>query len=250
VLNYGGNQVVHLDTAQQAQFVFSKSPYYYAQHKLSAGQSLMLPPELRSFSVYILECSQDAQLRAKDCELKIAAGDAFQVEASPFELKLEQGQFATILVAGINAAPYPSSCRFQKASDIKLVVKPWGHELWISGEHAGYLFKQIFVRAPHKTSLQYHNQKEETIVVMAGSANLHYKKNAAVKNDDVSPADVTTVRLDAIAMLGATPGVLHRMEALSDLMLYETSTPHHHDVVRVSDDSNRPDGRIAEEHNP
>jgi hypothetical protein len=44
------------------------------------------------------------------------------------------------------------------------------------------------------------------------------------------------------------PGILHRLEAISDVLLYETSTPHLDDVVRVTDDSKRPHGRIEKEH--
>jgi hypothetical protein len=44
------------------------------------------------------------------------------------------------------------------------------------------------------------------------------------------------------------PGILHRLEAITDILLYETSTPHLDDVVRVTDDSKRPNGRIEQEH--
>ena len=44
------------------------------------------------------------------------------------------------------------------------------------------------------------------------------------------------------------PGNIHRIQAITDILLYEVSTPHLDDVVRLQDDNKRPDGRIKEEH--
>ena len=41
----------------------------------------------------------------------------------------------------------------------------------------------------------------------------------------------------------------HRVVALTNLILQEVSTPEVDDVIRVEDDTNRPDGRIESEHN-
>ena len=49
-------------------------------------------------------------------------------------------------------------------------------------------------------------------------------------------------------MIDVFPPTLHRLEAISDITLYETSTPQLDDVVRVQDDAKRPDGRIDIEH--
>jgi len=56
------------------------------------------------------------------------------------------------------------------------------------------------------------------------------------------------VELAPISSIDVVPGVLHRLEALTNILLYETSTPHLDDVVRVADDSMRPHGRIEQEH--
>jgi quercetin dioxygenase-like cupin family protein len=44
------------------------------------------------------------------------------------------------------------------------------------------------------------------------------------------------------------PGRVHRVEALEDSRLIEASTPQVDDVIRVEDNFNRGDGRIAAEH--
>ena len=40
----------------------------------------------------------------------------------------------------------------------------------------------------------------------------------------------------------------HRIVAMSNLILQEVSTPEVDDVVRIDDDTHRPDGRIIQEH--
>ena len=42
---------------------------------------------------------------------------------------------------------------------------------------------------------------------------------------------------------------IHRIKANSQTTLFEVSTPHLDDVIRVSDDTNRVSGRIKSEHN-
>ena len=55
-------------------------------------------------------------------------------------------------------------------------------------------------------------------------------------------------RFKAGEIVHVLPGHLHRIEALEDITLMETSTTELDDVVRLQDDAQRPDGRIAEEH--
>ena len=44
------------------------------------------------------------------------------------------------------------------------------------------------------------------------------------------------------------PGYIHRVEALTDLTMIESSTIELDDVFRLKDDSNRGDGKIDSEH--
>ena len=51
--------------------------------------------------------------------------------------------------------------------DVKRVDKPWGYELhWAKTDR--YVGKLIHVNAGHALSLQYHNQKDETIFLWSG----------------------------------------------------------------------------------
>ena len=44
------------------------------------------------------------------------------------------------------------------------------------------------------------------------------------------------------------PNTIHRIKALTNLILYEASTPELDDVIRISDDSDRKHGLIKKEH--
>ena len=139
-----------------------------------------------------------------------------------------------------------------KIQDIYTVTKPWGYEQWLTGpKNKQFAFKRIFLKKGTKTSLQYHVKKIESNYLYEGKAKLHYmkknipliKKNfskilGATKSNAINQGHVINVR----------PKTIHRLEAISNLVLFEVSSPHLSDVVRVSDDSNRPDGKIKDEH--
>lgn len=242
--DFGGNRVEKINLQQTTEHFFAKSPYSYALYKLSNGKSLDLSA-LGSFTVYIYDCPAGSSVSIAGNKAALSKGDALQVEASAVTLNAQQ---ATVLVAGVKDRLLPPSITAIPADKLKKVMKPWGHELWINGEHPGYAFKQIFIRAPHKTSLQYHHFKQETNILLDGQARLHFKKDATVENDHMSAEHVGTHDLAPVSSVSVVPEIVHRIEALSDVLLYEVSTPHLDDVIRISDDSKRPHGRIDSEH--
>jgi mannose-6-phosphate isomerase-like protein (cupin superfamily) len=111
------------------------------------------------------------------------------------------------------------------------VDKPWGYELiWAETEH--YVGKLLHVEAGHALSLQYHRVKVETLFVHSGRIRL-----------EVGPDTGHLVVLEVGAGEGfhLPAGTVHRMEALETSDLYEVSTPHLHDLVRVEDRYGRPE---------
>ncbi|MBI4351708.1 MAG: cupin domain-containing protein [Elusimicrobia bacterium] len=128
------------------------------------------------------------------------------------------------------------------------VTKPWGYELWINNEHPGYSLKKVSIRAGHRTSLQYHLHKHETNVIFSGAAAIHYNRRPDIPPGEAPLEAIGTVRIDPVTSVEVSPGTLHRVEALTDISLYETSTPHLDDVIRVHDDAARRNGRIPGEH--
>ena len=128
------------------------------------------------------------------------------------------------------------------------VTKPWGYELWINGENSKHVLKEIFIKKGFKTSLQFHEIKSETNLLYSGHAKLVYKKNKKIKNLRVSKKDLASFKLSKYTIVNVKPYTLHRIIALSNIKLFEVSTNHLDDVIRVSDDANRQDGRISSEH--
>ncbi|MEY4375299.1 MAG: hypothetical protein RL760_1466 [Candidatus Eisenbacteria bacterium] len=111
-------------------------------------------------------------------------------------------------------------------SDVRIVPKPWGHEvIWA---HTGlYVGKVLHIKAGHSLSVQYHNQKDETIHVLSGEM--------IYRVADAAGQPLREVRLVAGESYRNEPGHVHQMEAVTDCQLLEASTPHLDDVVRLSD---------------
>jgi NDP-sugar pyrophosphorylase family protein/mannose-6-phosphate isomerase-like protein (cupin superfamily) len=120
----------------------------------------------------------------------------------------------------------------------KIVYKPWGKEEWLELNEF-YCYKRIYINAGHKTSFQYHTEKHETNYIISGTAEIWLENGEGVVNKSVMTAG---------SYFNVAPPRKHRVIALTDLILQEVSTPHVDDVVRIEDDTNRPDGKIASEH--
>ena len=65
---------------------------------------------------------------------------------------------------------------------------------------------------------------------------------------DVKTKDIGFKKLKKGTIINVYPKILHRIKALKNLTLYEVSSPHLKDVVRVQDDSSRISGHIKSEH--
>jgi mannose-6-phosphate isomerase len=108
--------------------------------------------------------------------------------------------------------------------DVRTVPKPWGHEtIWAVTDQ--YVGKVLHIKAGQSLSLQYHNQKDETIHLLSGE--MIYR----VKID----GELQDVKLKAGESYRNQPGTVHQMEAVTDCDVLEASTPHLDDVVRLSD---------------
>lgn len=247
IRNFGGNAVKQFDLGKQGKELLGAGPYEYFFYQTRLDEEVVFDG-LQSFSVYLYSKPVGAVVTVKGVVDKLEQGDRVQSEGQPVKLKVQGGD-VRILVAG-TTRPYPElkGLFFARHADLYKVVKPWGHELWINGQHPCYALKEIFIKAGTKTSLQYHNFKQETNVLFKGTAKLHYKENAQISNDRVKEADTAATLIEPVSSVDVMPKTLHRLEAVTDILLYETSTPHLDDVVRVLDDSKRPHGRLESEH--
>lgn len=112
---------------------------------------------------------------------------------------------------------------------MQIINKPWGKEEVIEINDR-YMMKKLTMHAGHRCSLQYHNIKCETIYVLSGQLAIHSGLKQEELISKVYKADETiTIR----------PGVIHRMEAVTDSVYLEASTPEMDDVVRLVDDYQR-----------
>ena len=110
------------------------------------------------------------------------------------------------------------------------VDKPWGYELlWAKTDR--YAGKIIHVNAGHALSLQYHNQKTETVYLATGRLLYELKEGERLVGRELSPGDRVHV----------PAGTVHRMTAIEDSDLFEVSTPELDDVVRLEDRYGRSD---------
>lgn len=245
--NYGGNLLSYIDPDTFGRCDFATGQYVYYSYYIKDGEEVNIK-DPSSFTVTAIFESSKSELRIFELDQEMEPGDVIQSENYAVTLKAYTGP-VRLLVAGTLVSVFSEKkIIYTKADDVYKVTKPWGYELWLNKQHPGYAFKKIFIKQGTKTSLQYHRQKKETNVIYSGRALLHYKKNDGIYNDDVRPEDIDSALIESISAIDVSPSVLHRLEALTDILLYETSTPHLDDVIRVEDDSNRTNGRLASEH--
>ena len=100
------------------------------------------------------------------------------------------------------------------------VERPWGTEELLE-KNNWYAVKRIFLKAGEKSSLQYHNDKIETIYVLSGR--LDFEHNGIMR---------TMQENDWVQV---NPGEIHRMNGVEDTWILEAQSPHLLDVVRLED---------------
>ncbi len=104
------------------------------------------------------------------------------------------------------------------------VEKPWGHEIiWARTDR--YVGKILHVKAGHILSLQYHNEKDETMYVLSGELILRTKTEDGLESRPFRAGESVHI----------APGVIHQIEAVRDSDVLEASTPELDDLVRLED---------------
>ena len=101
---------------------------------------------------------------------------------------------------------------------MRKVEKGWGYELWIHNDK-DYCGKLLFFKKGKKCSLHHHKIKSETFYLQSGKLKCTFydldkpdDKNQLIMN----PGDMKEIPI----------GLVHRMEALEDSVLFEFSTQH------------------------
>jgi mannose-6-phosphate isomerase len=109
------------------------------------------------------------------------------------------------------------------------VDKPWGHELiWAHTDK--YVGKILVIETGKRLSLQVHEQKDESILVISGRLRLHHGElGGELGTTEMGPGDHRRIPV----------GMVHRFEAIERCELIEVSTPELDDVIRIEDDFGR-----------
>jgi mannose-6-phosphate isomerase len=108
---------------------------------------------------------------------------------------------------------------------VKVVDKPWGNELWWAVTDR-YVGKILHIKAGEALSLQYHRQKDETVMVLTGKLKFEYFAEGQEPQVKI---------LEPRQPFHVTPGLRHRMTAVEDTDVLEVSTTELDDVVRLED---------------
>jgi mannose-6-phosphate isomerase len=112
------------------------------------------------------------------------------------------------------------------------VEKPWGHEdIW--AETPRYVGKVLVIHKGKRLSLQYHERKDESILVIRGRLQLELENDGGtIEILELAPGESRRI----------PTGRKHRFSAIEDCELVEVSTPELEDVVRLADDYGRTAG--------
>lgn len=112
----------------------------------------------------------------------------------------------------------------------KRVEKPWGYEIIYTPSEAPANGKILHVNAGKRLSLQYHDQKIETLCLIKGKAviSLSNKKGQIVE-----------MPMELFKGYYIQPGQIHRITAVSDVDFVESATPEVGNTFRLQDDANR-----------
>jgi len=113
---------------------------------------------------------------------------------------------------------------------MRVIQKPWGYEeIWTETDK--YVGKMIVINPHHRLSLQFHQQKMESIRILSGILYFHLQ----LPGEELQVIELTVGQTKDIP-----PGTIHRFEAREEtVFLHEVSTPELDDVVRLEDDYGR-----------
>lgn len=112
-----------------------------------------------------------------------------------------------------------------KRAEESRVEKPWGYEIrWaVTGR---YLGKILHVNKGEALSLQYHEVKDEWLLVTEGALDIE------IGGLD---GELEKVRMREGDSVHLPPHTRHRITAVEDADIFEVSTPEIDDVVRLED---------------
>jgi mannose-6-phosphate isomerase-like protein (cupin superfamily) len=101
---------------------------------------------------------------------------------------------------------------------VRIVPKGWGREVWIANGDL-YCGKILEIRKGKRSSLHFHKLKTESFYLRSGRLKLRVKESP-------DAVVVEELILEAGQCMDIPTGMVHQLEALEDVELYEFSTRH------------------------
>lgn len=122
--------------------------------------------------------------------------------------------------------------KFSSRAYQRRVDKPWGYEIHWVPEDAPYMGKILHINAGKRLSLQIHDQKQESYLLIRGSAKITWENKDGELHQTI---------LKAGYGYSTCVGQKHRLEGVTDCDIIEVSTPEIGTTYRLEDDFARPD---------
>lgn len=110
------------------------------------------------------------------------------------------------------------------------VKKPWGYELIWTDSDSSYVGKLLFIKKGHRLSLQYHDQKDETQLLLSGKV---------TRINDDNDGKLVEFNMKKNTGYRIVPGQRHRLVVWEDSMIVEVSTLEQGTTFRLDDDYKR-----------
>lgn len=121
---------------------------------------------------------------------------------------------------------------FSTDAYVKRIEKPWGYELHWVPEDKPYMAKIEHINAGCRLSLQIHDQKQESFLLINGKAKVVWEDSAG----NMIETELVTGQGYSTAI-----GQKHRLVGITDCDIVECSTPEKGTTWRLEDDYKRPD---------
>jgi len=120
---------------------------------------------------------------------------------------------------------------FTNTRYVKRVEKPWGYELHFVPQDKPYMGKVIHINAGARLSLQIHDKKQESWILLNGKAKVIWDNNQG---------ELIETELENGKGYTTEIGQRHRLVGITDCDIIEVSTPEIGTTFRLEDDYKRP----------
>ena len=128
-------------------------------------------------------------------------------------------------------APHFDPKIFKNKGYVKRIEKPWGYELHWVPEDAPYMGKIEHLNAGARMSLQVHDEKRESWLLIKGRAAVIWEN---------SEGELIETELEIGKGYSIDIGQKHRLKGITDCDIIEVSTPELGTTWRLEDDYARP----------